>query len=366
MTVTDLLGLVVSSTDAWGTVTATTYEPLNGRVQKTSTNRPGQAAVDQSFTYDDDSKLETVTGPGGESLATVNYNEDTQELESVTYGVSGVALSAVARDAAGRTIGHTWTVGGETITDVVARSQSGRIVQHATTRGATAYTSTYGYDGAGRLTSASIPGHELTYGFGAAAGCVNSSAGKSGNRTSLTDVYTAPGQAAVTSSTSSCAGAERNQMDPKWHERVSFVREQGTLREILVAHALHEGIPRLPRLPHQSRDYEASDMSDEPDWWADGRMAIIGAGPYAGRLIFMAPDTVEPWWIFVINPPPIDGVPGDNYADEADLPLRLSVQWKLRWIDRSDDEAELERSRFGWRPLRGTSWCPAPPPQTVD
>lgn len=102
-------------------------------------------------------------------------------------------------------------------------------------------------------------------------------------------------------------------------------------------------------------------MTHEPSWWDDGRMAWIGAGPYAGRLIFMTPDTIEPWWIFIIDPPPLDGVPGDNYADEAELPSRLSEDWKLNWIDRSDAEAELERNRFGWRPLRGNSWRAAPP-----
>ncbi len=115
-----------------------------------------------------------------------------------------------ARDAAGRTVGHTWTVGGETVTDQVARSQSGRVVQHSTTRGGTSTTSTYGYDGAGRLVSASIPGHQLTYGFGTATCGVNLAAGKSGNRTSLTDVYTAPGGSPVTTSTAYCYdGADR-------------------------------------------------------------------------------------------------------------------------------------------------------------
>lgn len=78
-------------------------------------------------------------------------------------------------------------------------------MQQNTSSGTTSYSSTYGYDAAGRMTSAKIPGHQLTYVFAATGGCgPNTSAGKSGNRTGLTDVWTAPGQAAVTTQTSYC------------------------------------------------------------------------------------------------------------------------------------------------------------------
>ena len=53
--------------------------------------------------------------------------------------------------------------------------------------------------------SAAIPGHQLTYAFASSGGCgVNTAAGMSGNRTGLTDVWTAPGEAPVTTSTSYC------------------------------------------------------------------------------------------------------------------------------------------------------------------
>ncbi|MCW3492389.1 hypothetical protein [Microbacterium sp. SSM24] len=184
-------------------MTVTTYHPQTGRVEKVATNRHGMPATELGFSYDLDGKVESVTEDDGPALATVSYDDAYEELQSVTYA-TGDALSAVARDAAGRTIGHTWTVGGETVTDTVARSQSGRIVQHTTTRGTTTGTSTYGYDAAGRLVTANIPGHELSYGFGAAVGCVNGHAGKSGNRTLLIDRYTAPGAGVVESSTSYC------------------------------------------------------------------------------------------------------------------------------------------------------------------
>ncbi|WP_449407471.1 hypothetical protein [Microbacterium maritypicum] len=98
-----------------------------------------------------------------------------------------------------------WSVGGQLVSDNIVRSQSGRIVQQHTGTGTTNYSSTYGYDAAGRLVSAKIPGHELTYAFGSSGGCgPNASAGASGNRTGLTDVWTAPGQDPVTTSTAYC------------------------------------------------------------------------------------------------------------------------------------------------------------------
>lgn len=52
----------------------------------------------------------------------------------------------------------------------------------------------FGYDTAGRPTSATIFGHQLTYGFAGTGGCgPNTAAGMSGNRTALTDVWTKPG-----------------------------------------------------------------------------------------------------------------------------------------------------------------------------
>jgi RHS repeat-associated protein len=53
-----------------------------------------------------------------------------------------------------------------------------------------AETSTYGFDAAGRLVSAVIPRHTLTYGFGDAV-CGVTGAGGNGNRTSFTDTFDA-------------------------------------------------------------------------------------------------------------------------------------------------------------------------------
>ena len=76
-----------------------------------------------------------------------------------------------------------------TVSDAVVRSQSGRILSNTLTDGAAVETSKYTYDAAGRLIKAVIPRHTLTYGFASGGGCGESiSAGRSGNRTSFSDV----------------------------------------------------------------------------------------------------------------------------------------------------------------------------------
>ncbi|MBP5802309.1 hypothetical protein J2D78_09465 [Microbacterium maritypicum] len=201
-TVSDLLGRTVSYTDVWGTVTAPTYDPASGRVTQISTTPAGGAASVTAYTYDADGKVKTVA-VDGQQLASVTYDA-LQRLQQIAYP-DGSALNSVGRDAAERVVGQEWLVGGQVVSDAVVRSQSGRVVKQQSSMGSTSYSSTYGYDTAGRLVSAVIPGHEFTYGFGSSGGCgPNAAAGMSGNRTGLTDVWTAPGQAAVSTSTSYC------------------------------------------------------------------------------------------------------------------------------------------------------------------
>ncbi|MFF3028845.1 PA14 domain-containing protein [Microbacterium sp. NPDC057944] len=201
-TVTDLLGRTVSYTDVFDTVTTPTYDPATGRVTQISTTPAGGVASVMAYTYDLDGKVKTVTVDGAQ-LASVTY-DSLQRLQQIAYP-DGSALTGVGRDQAQRTTSQTWSVAGQTVTDSVKLSQSGRVVQQTSASGAVSNTSTYGYDAAGRLVSAVIPGHQLTYGFASSGGCgVNTAAGMSGNRTALTDVWTAPGQAAVTTSTAYC------------------------------------------------------------------------------------------------------------------------------------------------------------------
>lgn len=90
----------------------------------------------------------------------------------------------------------TWNFasGQTSISDTHVLSQSGRIVQDSVADGAAAYTSTYGYDAVGRLTSATVPYNALSYAYSATNACgANTAAGKDSDRTSTTDITTAPG-----------------------------------------------------------------------------------------------------------------------------------------------------------------------------
>jgi RHS repeat-associated protein len=206
-TVTDLLGRTSSYTDVWGTVTANSYNILN-QLTDTRTTPAGQAQSSEQFQYDPDGRVVSVQRSGTQTLATASYTNG--ELTGVAYPSSGGGAGSGAsgtytRNAAGAVTGLAWAFPGAQngVSDSVVRSQSGRILQDTLTDGATPYSSTYSYDTAGRLATATIPNHTLSYGFGTAAcgSSNNNNAGKNGNRTSQTDAYTPPGSTQPTTAT---------------------------------------------------------------------------------------------------------------------------------------------------------------------
>ncbi|MDP9386507.1 MAG: RHS repeat protein [Actinomycetota bacterium] len=181
-TTVDLLGRVISATDAWGKTTTSTYD-LAGRLTQTS----GSVGV-QEFGYDPAGRLISHKLDG--AVVAVPGYDAAGQLASVSYpsgtgnGGNGTSLSPISRDLAGRTTGLTWNLAGATVADSVTRSQSGKV----TAQTAEGRASTFGYDGAGRLTSANVPGHSLTYGFAPSGGCGSAAtAGKNTNRTSMVD-----------------------------------------------------------------------------------------------------------------------------------------------------------------------------------
>jgi RHS repeat-associated protein len=215
-TVSNLLGQTVSYTDVWGTVTTAIYDQV-GRVTSTTTKLTSSPdAQTESYRYNLNSQVDTVshavrTAPAN-VIAVPAYDSQGQ-LTSVSYPTgtgkvgNGTSLSAIIRDAnTNATTGMTWAFPAQnTVTDSVTRSQSGRILTNSLTDGTgTPATSTYSYDAAGRLTSAAIPGHQLTYGFAPSGGCgANTAAGKDGNRTLFSDAHTVGGST-TTSSTAYC------------------------------------------------------------------------------------------------------------------------------------------------------------------
>jgi RHS repeat-associated protein len=213
-TVSDLLGRMVSTTDVWGTVSTSSYVDPLGRLASTATTPPGGTAQTESYAYNVDGQVTSVSEASGAGAAAViaNATYTTGVLTSVSYpsgagnAGNGSALSAITQNAAGSVTGLNWTFPASQtpVNDSVVRSQSGRILQDTTTGGASAAVSTYSYDSAGRLVTAAIPGHTLTYTFANSGGCgANAAAGADGNRTGYSDAHTVAGVTATTS-TSYC------------------------------------------------------------------------------------------------------------------------------------------------------------------
>ncbi|WP_314455390.1 PA14 domain-containing protein, partial [uncultured Microbacterium sp.] len=190
-TKTDLLGRVESYTDVWGVVTTPVYEPLTGRVLRVTTAGPGVPSSTTAFAYDRDGKTTTVTFDG--QVYAASTFDAQQRIAQVSY-LGGSALAPTWDDRRGTIRAQTWSFpSAASITDELSRSDAGRIVRERVRQGDRSFDSRYGYDAAGRLVSAKIPGHELSYEFASSGGCgPNSAAGASGNRTRYVDAYTAP------------------------------------------------------------------------------------------------------------------------------------------------------------------------------
>jgi len=153
---------------------------------------------------------DTATGVTGITLGVDGIGESAvasgSGYQQLTYGFTAtatthtLALTYQATDDVGSLVlwddvaltQDAWVEStASTVTDAVVRSQSGRIVRNTLTDSAStaaAEVSTYSFDAAGRLVTAAIPNHSLTYGYGTTT-CGAPNAGMNGNRTSFTDNF---------------------------------------------------------------------------------------------------------------------------------------------------------------------------------
>lgn len=188
-TTVDLLGRVVSHTDAWGKTTTTAYDQA-GRVTQTS-GPGGQVATE----YRQNGWVD-LQRFGPNVIARPTYNS-VGETDAVSYPTgtgnrgNGTALAVLREDASGRTRKLTWTQAGGALlaSDEVTRSVGGKVkdekIDGVDHNGA---GDNFAYDSLGRLTSAWVPGHTITYGFADSNSCGSAwTAGRSTNRTSVTD-----------------------------------------------------------------------------------------------------------------------------------------------------------------------------------
>ncbi|HEY5668040.1 MAG TPA: PA14 domain-containing protein [Candidatus Saccharimonadales bacterium] len=182
----DLLGRTVKYRDVHGDETTTTY---NGWGELTSRASP---AGGEWYIYDEYHRVTEVWFDLCQ-YATVSYDQYGR-VGKVEYKDANLMKLEPRYDNLQRQNGVIYTLGDgtTTISDAVALTQSGKVRTGVVTAGGSQLSSTYGYDGAGRLTSASIGTHTYGYGFGAQnANCgiganMNPNSGKNGNRTSQT------------------------------------------------------------------------------------------------------------------------------------------------------------------------------------
>lgn len=186
-TTVDLLGRTVGYTDAYASTTSTAYDNL-GRLSQRVSDIGTETYVYDNYGRLTDQKLDSVT------YATVTYDQYSR-IGHVDYPNGNQLRVTLGRDNLGRTNSLTYRLGDgtTTVSDSVTRSQSNQIVQATVASGSNQLQYSYGYDGADRLTSATIGAHSYSYGYGAqdSATCgtgsgTNVNAGKNGNRTTQT------------------------------------------------------------------------------------------------------------------------------------------------------------------------------------
>ncbi|HET7718854.1 MAG TPA: hypothetical protein VFK43_02725, partial [Acidimicrobiales bacterium] len=198
-TTVDLLGRVVSYTDAWGNRTTSAYDQP-GRLTDTvthtgllglvtSTHHTGYNPAGRPLVQAlDNVALATACYDAAGELATVAYANETH-LAGTGAACNSIP-SGITRDPAGRTTGLSFNQAGAAgvlTSDVVTRSQAGRVLT-TTVDGAASPASSYTYDGPGRLKTATRPGHAVVYDFAESGGCGPAAdAGKNTNRTSVSD-----------------------------------------------------------------------------------------------------------------------------------------------------------------------------------
>jgi RHS repeat-associated protein len=182
ITDTDLLGRTSSYTDTWGDWTGYEYDAVGNLTRKFGD------MGEEIFTYNNLNRL-TDHIFDGTTYATVSY-DSYGRIDHVDYPAAGQLRLTVGRDALGRINSNTYRKGDGTTgpTDSVTLSQSNQVVSGTENGTSKSYT----YDGAGRLTAATLGSNTYSYGFGTANSSCNSltgnntNAGKSSNRTTQT------------------------------------------------------------------------------------------------------------------------------------------------------------------------------------
>lgn len=188
----DLLGRVMSSEDVWGNAYTATYDDFGNITEKS-----GPLGTEE-FTYDSLYRLTNYT-LDSTILATITYDTYSR-VDTVTYpqakdsSNNPLQLTQIKRDSLQRSNGVSYeTSDGEIYDEDLVLSQLGKVVGVTQEYDGQTLDSDFTYDGAGRLTSATVGETQFGYGYGApdSATCSANSANntnshKNSNRTSYT------------------------------------------------------------------------------------------------------------------------------------------------------------------------------------
>lgn len=186
-TTVDLLGRTKNYMDSYGNWTGYEYANTGELTRK-------YGDMGEELFYYDSYKRQTHHLFNGTVYAFITYDSFSR-IDNVTYPSAGLMKVTVGRDSLGRTSTLTYLMGDGTtqIVNGVTRSQSNQITNESLTSGATTLNSTFTYDGADRLTGATVGSNTFSYGFGTQNSTLcgtgvgtNPNSGKNGNRTTQT------------------------------------------------------------------------------------------------------------------------------------------------------------------------------------
>lgn len=178
----DLLGRTVKYTDANGNTTSPTYDAQGKVTVKTSTH-----LGKESFTYDN---LDRVTKYAINDVPMANmFYDEFSRVKNIDYPASNLKLIGFEYDPTLRIKAANWRLSdGTNVREEQTKSTTGLITTNKRTIGAEILNQSFTYDKAGRLRTANVGTHTMSYGFDAPpATCgasYNVNAHKNANRTS--------------------------------------------------------------------------------------------------------------------------------------------------------------------------------------
>ncbi len=208
-TTLDVLGREVGSTDAWGTVTSTTYVQQFDLVDTVTSRTSAGDTTSTRTTWTDDQQVAALT-VDGRLLATYAHDPASGALTSV-QAADGPRV-ALGYDDAKNVSERSVTAGGATVGEQAGYSPTGRLLARTLIGPDGRAGWSYGYDLDGRLVSADlttpldVTGREFRYRFGGPGGSPVDRTAKVVDGRETTSTYDPSGRLVATTDPAFAAG----------------------------------------------------------------------------------------------------------------------------------------------------------------